>query len=533
MRYHRPLAAAALVLGLAGALPQARASALHMQATSPRHAAVYAGFQSGGIYRTTDSGANWQHLDAGVIADSDVTALQVSSAGTVYAGTRGHGVHISTDGGASWAPDNYGSYNLAHANVVALAINPIYQQDLYVAADDGTVYTSYSGGQDWIAHSVPTSSSLNTLADDPRAPGVMLVGTAGDGIYRESGYSYNWEQVTGIPAGASVAGIAFDPHDAQVAYAATDQGIFQSTDGGASWQAENNGLPDATTFLAIAVDPGNGGHVVAGDVNGTLYYSTDGGSSWQQSVMSSSGASITALIFDPAHADHAFAGAADGTLYASIDGGANWDTQDTGNPAGQGILSLAAGAHLVSPFDPVAPIVNSPNTRYYSQTHHILRADFIPFYDTYGGMKIFGLPLSEEYTQGGYVIQFFERTALAQKGNTVYLYELGLSMTAGWHFPTVQAFPNTATRVYVRATHHSISGRFLTYWRKHHGALLFGSPISEPLREQNGDGTGRPYLVQYFEDARMEYHPELAGTPYEVSLGLLGKQYLQKFGSSL
>lgn len=60
--------------------------------------------------------------------------------------------------------------------------------------------------------------------------------------------------------------------------------------------------------------------------------------------------------------------------------------------------------------------------------------------------------------------------------------------------------------------------------------MLFGPPISEPLYEQNGDGTGRTYLVQYFQNARMEYHPELSGTRYEITLGLLGRQYLRRRG---
>jgi len=34
---------------------------------------------------------------------------------------------------------------------------------------------------------------------------------------------------------------------------------------------------------------------------------------------------------------------------------------------------------------------------------------------------------------------------------------------------------------------------------------------------------GREYTVQYFERRRMELHPERAGTPYEVQLGLLGR----------
>jgi hypothetical protein len=65
---------------------------------------------------------------------------------------------------------------------------------------------------------------------------------------------------------------------------------------------------------------------------------------------------------------------------------------------------------------------------------------------------------------------------------------------------------------------------------QHRGSDLFGSPISEPFTEQNGDGTGRGYLVQYFQNARLEYHPEYAQTAYAVSLGLLGREYLQSRG---
>jgi hypothetical protein len=55
-------------------------------------------------------------------------------------------------------------------------------------------------------------------------------------------------------------------------------------------------------------------------------------------------------------------------------------------------------------------------------------------------------------------------------------------------------------------------------------------PISEPVKEQNGDGTGRLYLVQYFQNGRLEYHPELSGTSYEISVGLVGRAVLQKRG---
>ena len=58
---------------------------------------------------------------------------------------------------------------------------------------------------------------------------------------------------------------------------------------------------------------------------------------------------------------------------------------------------------------------------------------------------------------------------------------------------------------------------------------VFGYPISEEFSEVNAID-GRPYLVQYFERARFEYHPEHAGTPYQVLLGQLGDEYARARG---
>ena len=49
-------------------------------------------------------------------------------------------------------------------------------------------------------------------------------------------------------------------------------------------------------------------------------------------------------------------------------------------------------------------------------------------------------------------------------------------------------------------------------------------------RHQNpGRAEGLPAGAT-FQNMRLEYHPELAGTPYVVSPGLLGRQYLHQRG---
>lgn len=72
---------------------------------------------------------------------------------------------------------------------------------------------------------------------------------------------------------------------------------------------------------------------------------------------------------------------------------------------------------------------------------------------------------------------------------------------------------------YFAATGHTLRGPFQAYWTRFGGLAQFGYPITEEFTEVNG---GQSLVVQYFERARFEHHPENAGTDYEVLLGALG-----------
>jgi hypothetical protein len=75
--------------------------------------------------------------------------------------------------------------------------------------------------------------------------------------------------------------------------------------------------------------------------------------------------------------------------------------------------------------------------------------------------------------------------------------------------------------VFFPQTGHHISDRtgFLHFWRANGQLNVFGYPITEEIIENDR-------IVQYFERARFEYHPELAGTPWQVQLGRLGMEMM-------
>jgi spore germination protein len=198
-----------------------------------------------------------------------------------------------------------------------------------------------------------------------------------------------------------------------------------------------------------------------------------------------------------------------------------------------GVWQSIAG--IGSPCAAIPAFPSTPTRVYFPQTGHSLSGGFLTYWRAHGGLPIFGYPLTEEFSENGRTVQYFERNRFEwhpEYRGTPAEFQLGLlgvQYTAGRQFPTIPPFPSTPTRVYFPQTGHSLSGGFLTYWRAHGGLPIFGYPISEEVHEVSPTDAN-PYTVQYFERARFEWHPEYRGTPAEFQLGLLGAWALQQRG---
>ena len=181
--------------------------------------------------------------------------------------------------------------------------------------------------------------------------------------------------------------------------------------------------------------------------------------------------------------------------------------------------------------EPAAP---SAGFAYFPQTGHNIGAKIKRFYDANGGLDIFGLPLTEMFTEDGMQVQYFERARFELHPELppefhVSLTLLGSYFTQGRSEPAFQwlvASPG-GDRHFFPESGHTLGGVFRTFWQQRGGLPVFGYPISEEFTEVN-PLDGQPYLVQYFQRARFELHPEHAGTPYEVQLGQLGRQLLNE-----
>jgi uncharacterized protein YkwD len=158
---------------------------------------------------------------------------------------------------------------------------------------------------------------------------------------------------------------------------------------------------------------------------------------------------------------------------------------------------------------------------YLAPTGQTIHGAFLQTFQQYG-LALIGYPLTSEIDEGGRTVQYFERVKmeyhpeLAAGGTPVLFTRLGADISAGSSFATIAPFQTTGPRAYFGQTSHSLGEPFLLYWRDNGGLALFGYPISEVIQQ---DGM----QVQWFERARMEYHPELASKGYGVELTLLGR----------
>ncbi|HUS15364.1 MAG TPA: hypothetical protein VM536_10155 [Chloroflexia bacterium] len=198
-----------------------------------------------------------------------------------------------------------------------------------------------------------------------------------------------------------------------------------------------------------------------------------------------------------------------------------------GTLAGTSIFGILVILTLLLQTAPTAPTLaqTSQGDYTFEKTGFTVPAVFMTFWNKNGGLPVFGYPLTPLVTEGGYQVQYFERNRFElhpEHAGTAHEVELGLLgsyLTSDRTFPTADPLGDTADQKYFMQTGHRLSGVFYRYWQAHGGLALFGYPISEEMNEGG-------YRVQYFQRNRFEYHPDHAGTAFEVQLGLLGRDYL-------
>ncbi len=212
---------------------------------------VYAASEWGGLFKSTDGGRSWQHLDAHLPTATWDVAVDPTDSQRVYATSFFDGrvqslagINVSTDGGDTWghpmsatAPDRLCDHSdrRAEPSAFGIAIDPEAPERVYVGTNCGLAI-SLDRGETWTwADPTPT---LNGSADDVwdvvvHDDGVIDV-CGDDGHRRSRDGARSWTPSSTLPGGRC--SIAVSPDEPDVLFVAVGTLLFESDDGGESWR---------------------------------------------------------------------------------------------------------------------------------------------------------------------------------------------------------------------------------------------------------------------------------------------------------
>jgi len=282
-----------------------------------------------------------------------VIALHPANPNILYVATNDY-IYKSRDEGQTW--ENL-SKGMTFSRVISLAIDPTYPATVYAGTKGDAVYKSYDGGQRWVSQrigldSTVVTSVVNQFVFDPFDSRHLFVATT-MGVFESQNGGESWQKrMDGMKEVLMVVTLALDATQPTTMYAGTSGGVYKSVNGAARWEKVNEGLvpPEivessrALGVTAIQVDPHAIGRLYAATLKG-LYKSTDGAQAWTRIAQSLPDQMISAMVLDRSTAGAIFIASREG-VHKSEDGGATW------RAINKGLASLNIRSLAQSPTDP-------------------------------------------------------------------------------------------------------------------------------------------------------------------------------------
>lgn len=163
----------------------------------------------------------------------------------------------------------------------------------------------------------------------------------------------------------------------------------------------------------------------------------------------------------------------------------------------------------------------SQDLRYFSETGHTVSGEFLKAYTSATDPElIYGYPITEAFVRDFRLIQYFERARFELHPENppelrVVITHLGsLLHETSYTLPGLGNIPGCR---YFPESHFRVCYDFLVFFETHGGVEQFGYPISN-YEIRNGR------MVQTFQRARLEWHPELPSGK-QIRPADLGKEY--------
>ena len=221
----------------------------------------------------------------------NVIAEDPTSPSTLYVGAPNGGLWVSKDDGANWSPL---TDQLPRIGVGAIAIDPKNTKTIYLGMGDDEasdcpsigVMKSTDGGLSWNTTGLSftatggTNYKVTDIIIDPNNSSILWASTS-DGLYKTTDAGATWKK----PLTGNIKAICLKPGSSTTLYAVTTNKFYRSTDAGETYTAITSGLPTSAGRFAIDVTPANAEYVyllasTTSNAYQGVYRSTNGGTSF-------------------------------------------------------------------------------------------------------------------------------------------------------------------------------------------------------------------------------------------------------------
>ncbi|MBI4733627.1 MAG: Ig-like domain-containing protein [Rubrobacteridae bacterium] len=236
---------------------------------------VYVG-TSNGAYISQNSGVSWT---LSTLTGVNIKCLAVSSDKRVFAGTDGNGIYSKEDSSSDWPRITSGNATLNSSTVNSIVVSPSYASDRTVFAatssngvcTTGTVFAdsweTTDSGESW--DNSPPLSAITSLAISPsfNSDHTLFAATSNNGIYKLSNNGTSWDSFNAnLPSNVrDIKSIAISPSFSQ------DGLLFAGTNANGIYIC--NTIPDTTNPIITSTDPTNNSAYVSINKNITLTFS--------------------------------------------------------------------------------------------------------------------------------------------------------------------------------------------------------------------------------------------------------------------
>ena len=276
------------------ALPAMQGKSVRAMAVAASNPKIVVAGALDGVYRSRDGGNQWEHISDAGVKNIESLAIDPKDPNVIYAGTW-HLAWKTSDGGANWQHINKGMID--DSDVFSVIVSSADSSEVFASACSG-IYKSTSGGDQFQKiQGIPfTARRTRVLKQDPSNPAVVYAGTT-EGLWKSVDEGKTWKRMSNPEV--VVNDVLIDPRNSQRVLLATDRsGVLASDDATATFSSSNHGYSHRYVS-AILADNKEPNTVYIGVVNdhefGGVFSSHDGGQNWKQRSMGLDGRDVFTL----------------------------------------------------------------------------------------------------------------------------------------------------------------------------------------------------------------------------------------------